>query len=1069
MKSDLHGLYGFTRAMFIVLAALGAMTAHAEFYQVGPTRTYTNLQQVKALLLPGDVVEVDGDATYPGNVTFYHGGTAESPVIVRGIRVNGRRPVLSGAAITTLANVVAFRDGHITFEGFEIDGAMNPLAVRGLYNVADGTVIRDTLVHDCARQGIHGSDISGSLTLDKVEVHHCGYDLLKHQIYVNSDNLLYPNAVFRMQFCYIHDGNGGNNVKSRVGRNEIYYNWIEGAYYHELDLIGADINVQPTTASLVREDSDIVGNVIYKTETSHGVVGRWGTDGAGSSNGRYRFVNNTVIISAKLSDQIFRLRGPRQSVEMHNNVFYRQGGAPISLVDSTTPDLGPNDHCSGANNWMPKGTTRIPPGLTGTIFGTDPRLTSLETYDVAPTNGSPLLDAGRLPTQSPANYPFISPLEAPLFLPPLRTAPDPAVVVPRVVAGPIDLGAFETPLLPPGIITQPKSQLVFRGHAASFNVLAGGSLLNENPLHFQWQHDGVPVSEATNATYTIPSMEAGDAGNYTVEVTNIFGSVLSSDALLVFRADSIPPTASITYPPPVVIRTDPVMVVSGTAADDIELRTVLFSVNRTDNWQPVTSVRMVTSNSASWYGYVPLTPGSNNIYVKSVDFYDNDSPIARSSYFYKMTAPFALRITGGGNTVSTYTPFGTPTDGASLDIGRSYLITATPASGFLFSNWLASVDGGPFYEASILPKYCFTMQTNLTLIAQFVPNRFIGAAGVYNGLFTEAEQVTPLSAGFFTVKTDAKQHFSGKISLAGETLPFTGTFDLAGHGTTTKPLLFNGSLSSVTLQLQLPFDGSDTISGTVRDDDDSWVSLLQGDRAVYNTANPAIAFAGHYTLVIPGDTNAAEAPGGTGYATITIANSGKITLSGRLGDGTLLKQSVPVSKNGDWPFYCPAYPVAVETTTLKTGLIIGWLSVSNGLHGVAVWTKTPLPGDPFYPAGFTLETSVLGSPYSVPATGNRVIGLSDGSGALLLDGGNLSGTLSNAVFLSTSNQFTPDANGGLIIKLAPKTGLLTGSFKHPDNTNAVTPIYGVVLQNNNTGHGYFTGTNQTGSILLQGN
>ena len=34
--------------------------------------------------------------------------------------------------------------------------------------------------------------------------------------------------------------NGGNAVKSRAQRNEIYYNWIEGAVYHELELIGPD-------------------------------------------------------------------------------------------------------------------------------------------------------------------------------------------------------------------------------------------------------------------------------------------------------------------------------------------------------------------------------------------------------------------------------------------------------------------------------------------------------------------------------------------------------------------------------------------------------------------------------------------------------------------------------------------------------------------------------------------------------------------------------------------------------------------------------------------------------------
>ena len=44
-----------------------------------------------------------------------------------------------------------------------------------------------------------------------------------------------------MRFSYVHDANGGNSVKSRAARNEIHYNWIEGALYHELDLIGAEL------------------------------------------------------------------------------------------------------------------------------------------------------------------------------------------------------------------------------------------------------------------------------------------------------------------------------------------------------------------------------------------------------------------------------------------------------------------------------------------------------------------------------------------------------------------------------------------------------------------------------------------------------------------------------------------------------------------------------------------------------------------------------------------------------------------------------------------------------------
>ena len=109
--------------------------------------------------------------------------------------------------------------------------------------------------------GILGADWgSGSLTVEHSEVYRCGGGDRLHQIYTSADQDNYPDSVFRLQYSWIHDANGGNNVKSRAARNEIYYNRIEGAYYHELELIGAECCAE----SVVREDSDVVGNLLVK-------------------------------------------------------------------------------------------------------------------------------------------------------------------------------------------------------------------------------------------------------------------------------------------------------------------------------------------------------------------------------------------------------------------------------------------------------------------------------------------------------------------------------------------------------------------------------------------------------------------------------------------------------------------------------------------------------------------------------------------------------------------------------------------------------------------------------------
>src|SRR5262252_2007964 len=99
----------------IALALLcSASSARATTYQVGPGRTYTNITDVLGALAPGDVVEVDGDATYPGGLYVTTSGAAGQPITFRGVRVNGKRPVISGGD-----NTVHFYASHLVMEGFD--------------------------------------------------------------------------------------------------------------------------------------------------------------------------------------------------------------------------------------------------------------------------------------------------------------------------------------------------------------------------------------------------------------------------------------------------------------------------------------------------------------------------------------------------------------------------------------------------------------------------------------------------------------------------------------------------------------------------------------------------------------------------------------------------------------------------------------------------------------------------------------------------------------------------------------------------------------------------------------
>ncbi len=97
----------------------------------------------------------------------------------------------------------------------------------------------------------------------------------------------------------------------------------------------------------------------------------------------------------------------------------------------------------------------------------------------------------------------------------------------------------------PTITTQPASLTVATGASATFTVVAGGTA----PLAYQWSKAGAPISGATNASYTIASTAAADAGTFTVTVTNAAGSATSAAATLTVTTTATPTAPTITAQP----------------------------------------------------------------------------------------------------------------------------------------------------------------------------------------------------------------------------------------------------------------------------------------------------------------------------------------------------------------------------------------------------------------------------------------------------------------------------------------------------------------------------------------
>ena len=66
----------------------------------------------------------------------------------------------------------------------------------------------------------------------------------------------------------------------------------------------------------------------------------------------------------------------------------------------------------------------------------------------------------------------------------------------------------------PAITTQPVGQTVAAGSTATFSVTATGAV----PLSYQWRLNGTAISGATSATLTLTSVQANQAGSYSVVI-----------------------------------------------------------------------------------------------------------------------------------------------------------------------------------------------------------------------------------------------------------------------------------------------------------------------------------------------------------------------------------------------------------------------------------------------------------------------------------------------------------------------------------------------------------------------
>ena len=405
-----------------------------------------------------------------------------------------------------------------------------------------------------------------------------------------------------------------------------------------------------------------------------------------------------------------------------------------------------------------------------------------------------------------------------------------------------------------------------------------------------------------------------------------------------------------------------------------------------------------------------LGAGKNFVRVFAVDSRGREAVSGELDFRYRYRSSLNVSVSGAGTVSAGF--LGT----TRRYVGEDFEIAATPAPGWLFSNWQ------PDFRTE--PRAKFTMVDDMSLTAVFVQNPFGPYAGRYVGIVGEGSRAMryQLNIGRRGGMTLSLWSGAKRLSISGIIMP-DGRFGLYRGD---EPGLPN------YVEVAIRFDTREVVLSTqyfLGDFFQFYESFAK--RSAWKGDCPA---AGTWTLTVA--SPAPEFPG-SGFAAMTINANGRAILNGRNSDGSLLTGGFLMADDFSLP---------LSSALDDGGLLFGTLSYSSqrgariggDLQWVAATLDATVPADgaPFieYAPGFPAISVPLGTAYFTDVNPDHSVTL--------------------PVILNDVNQFvfSGAATPLPVLAVDPRTGLIAGHYVHP-GTGTRTQIRGVVNQSTNTAAG----------------
>ncbi len=211
------------------------------------------------------------------------------------------------------------------------------------------------------------------------------------------------------------------------------------------------------------------------------------------------------------------------------------------------------------------------------------------------------------------------------------------------------------------------------------------------------------MTAATTTKGVIFSNWTDGSNNIVTNGATVKFTMVTNLVLVANFADITKPTLSITAPTANEKWSNMDFTVSGKAADNVAVSNVWVTLNG-GSWTNAS----LSNGGSNWTEQVSLIPGTNTVAAYAVDTSGNVSLTNTVKVVYILSATLAVGTNGAGSITPNY-------NGATLQIGAAYTMTAKATTGFGFVNWTDGSNNIITNGATLK----FLMASNLDFVANF--------------------------------------------------------------------------------------------------------------------------------------------------------------------------------------------------------------------------------------------------------------------------------------------------------------------------------------------------------------